>query len=165
VTSRVRFTLALAAAVLLLAAAGAWFFERWALGRLSVLVVEDARRGAEILRRPVRPGDRFRLSYLHSVSRTRVAGLFEVTPEGGLIVRETSFGTFGPGLPEPAAGERYEIREGAFHLAPDQRLADLSVFVHPYTEHRLEIQGEAVELSRALPAGTLVRISVRRSSQ
>lgn len=126
-----------------------------------VLVVEDARKGDLILRRQVGPYDRLTLSYLHSVSKTRVRGIFEIAGDGGLIVRETSFGTFGPGLPELRAGDRYEIKEGAIHqLDVNQRLPEISVFVHPYTEHVLQFRDEAIDLSGKLAPGTLVRIAV-----
>lgn len=128
-----------------------------------MLVVADGRSGAELWRAPVVPGSRFTLSYLHSVSRTRVRGIFEVARDGELIVRETSFGTFGPGLPELRPGDRYEVSGGVIRQYDvDQRLAELSFFVHPYTEHRLEAAGRALDLSGTLPPGALVRITVRR---
>jgi hypothetical protein len=96
---------------------------------------------------------------VHSVSRTRVRGIFEVRADGALIARETSFGTFGPGLPALQPGDRYEIRDGAIRqLDLDQVLDDLSVFVHPETDHVLEVAGEVLSLSRVVPPGTLVRI-------
>jgi hypothetical protein len=134
-----------------------------AKGQRAVLTVEDARRGRVLLSEPVRPGERLILSYRHSVSRTRVTGVFEVSEGGDLIVRETTFGTFGPGLPELVPGDRYEVRDGTIRQTGlSQRLADLSVFVHPYTEHRLETPGRALDLSGTLAPGTLVRISARR---
>lgn len=128
----------------------------------AVLTVEDARRGQVLLSAPVRSGDRLTLSYRHSVSRTRVTGTFEVSRGGDLIVRETSFGTFGPGLPELVPGDRYEIRDGMIRqVGLAQRLPELSMFVHPYTEHRLDACGRVLDLSGTLAPGTLVRISAR----
>lgn len=147
------------------AAAGVGALLFWPHLSRPVLVVEDARRGHELLKKKVLPGDQLTLSYLHSVSNTRVKGIFEISADGMLVVRETSFGTFGPGLPALKPGDRYEIRDGAIHqLDLDQRLPELSVFVHPNTEHVLHLSGEigqVLELSKLLPAGSLVRISVR----
>jgi len=107
-------------------------------------------------------GERFTLSYLHSVSKTRVRGVFEVAPGGTLIVRETSYGTPGPGLPEPTGADRMEIAGGAIRVFDlDQRLPELSFFVHPYTEHALEVGGRTLALSAALPPGTLVKVRAR----
>ena len=147
-----------AAACLAGVAAGAWLF--WP--RAPVLVVEDSKSGRVLLRQRVRPGERFTLSYLHSVSKTRVRGVFEVAPDGALIVRETSYGTPGPGLPEPTVGDRVEIAGGAIRVLDlDQRLPELGFFVHPYTEHAVEIGGRTLALSATLPPATLVKIRTR----
>jgi len=151
----------IAVAVVLATVVGAWL-----LGELGgpggpELVVKDARTSRALLRLLVAPRERFTLSYLHSVSQTRVSGVFEVGVAGDLVVRETSFGSFGPGLPELQKGDQYEIRDGLIRqFGLNQRLPELSVFVHPYTEHRLEIGGRTLDLSGTLPAGTLVRIAV-----
>jgi hypothetical protein len=151
----------LAASALLLAAASGW------LGRSDPgavrLSVEDARGGGVLRDRTVAPGQRLVLTYLHSTSHTRVRGVFEVAPGGGLIARETSFGSFGPGLPALGAGDRYQIRDGVIRqVGLDQRLPELSLFVHPETAHVLEIGGETLELSRMLRPGALVRIRAGR---
>jgi hypothetical protein len=153
-------SLALAGAALVLVSAGAWRLGPLVRGEPR-LVVENATSGEVLLREPVAPGTRFTLSYLHSVSRTRVVGLFEVAEDGQLLVRETSFGTFGPGLPELQPGDHYEIRDGVIRqLDVNRRLRDLTVFVHPYTEHRLEVGPRLLDLSERLAPGTLVRIVV-----
>ena len=151
----------IAVAVVLATAAGAWILGEPGGAPGPELVVEDARARRVLLRRLVAPRERFTLSYLHSVSRTRVSGVFEVGAAGGLVVRETSFGTFGPGLPELQPGDHYEIRDGLIRqFGLNQRLPELSLFVHPYTEHRLEVGGRTLDLSGTLPGGTLVRIAV-----
>ena len=147
-----------AAACLVAVAAGAWLL--WPCG--PVLVVEDSKAGRVLHRQRVGPGERFTLSYLHSVSKTRVRGVFEVASGGTLIVRETSYGTPGPGLPEPTGADRVEIAGGAIRVFDlDQRLPELSFFVHPYTEHALEAGGRTLALSAALPPGTLVKVRAR----
>jgi hypothetical protein len=147
-----------ATACLAAVAAGAWLL--WPRG--PILVVEDPKSGRVLLSERVRPGERFTLSYLHSVSKTRVRGVFEVAPDGALVVRETSFGTPGPGLPEPTGGDRVEIAGGAIRVFDlDQRLPELSFFVHPYTEHAVEIGGRTLALSAALPPATIVKIRTR----
>lgn len=147
--------LALAGGVLLLA--GALYFDQ------AELVVSEARGNRVLLRTPVRPGDRFTLSYLHSVAKSRVSGTFEVTPAYAIAVRETAFGSFGPGLPDPRPGDDYEVREGVIRLKNlKQTLPELSFFVHPYTEHEIEIRGRRLDVSGAVVAGSLVRISLTR---
>ncbi|MBI3031047.1 MAG: DUF1850 domain-containing protein [Candidatus Rokubacteria bacterium] len=144
--------LALAGGLLLLA--GALYFDR------PELVVVDAKTNRILLRTRVRVGDRFTLSYLHSVSKSRVSGAFEVTPAYEIGVRETTFASFGPGLPDVRVGDDYEVKDGVIRLKNlRQTLPELSFFVHPYTEHRLDIAGRTLDLSGGVTAGS--RISIR----
>jgi hypothetical protein len=144
--------LALAGGVLLLA--GALYFDQ------AQLVVYDAKADRVLLSKRVRAGDSFTLSYLHSVAKSRVSGRFEVGAKRGIVARETSFGSFGPGLPEVKPGDPYRIEDGVIRLAVDQVVEELSFFVHPYTEHVLEIGAVRLELSKNLPAGSLVKVGL-----
>jgi hypothetical protein len=126
----------------------------------ATLVVEDVRHERLLFSWPAHAGERFVLSYRHSVSATRVTGLFEISLGGGVVVRETSFGTFGPGLPALRPGDRYEARDGRIRqIEINQPLPWVSVFVHPFTEHVVSFRGVSVDLSATLPSATLVRIS------
>jgi len=126
------------------------------------LLVFDAKANRALLRTPVRPGDSFTLSYLHSVAKSRVTGAFEVTTAYEISVRETTFGSFGPGLPDVRPGDDYEVKDGVIRLKNlSQTFPELSFFVHPYTEHRLEIGGRTLDLSKEVEAGGRVAITVR----
>lgn len=155
--SRRRLWLSAALAGALLLAGAAYLIQAPA-----ELIVLEPGSDRILLRAPVRPGDRFTLSYLHSVAKSRVTGTFEVTPDHRLAVRETAFGSFGPGLPEVRPGDDFEVGRGMIRVrSRDRVLGELSVFVHPFTDHRLEVAGQMLDLSRAVPAGSRVRIGVR----
>jgi hypothetical protein len=148
--------LALAGGVLLLA--GALLFIR-----VPVLTVADARAGRPLFSTRVGVGERFVLSYRHSVTQDVVSGTFQVEADGTLSVKETVFRSPGPGLPELLPGEEYEISGGMIrHRAAGTRLRELSFFVHPFTEHRLEAKATRLDLSRDLPPGSLVRVRLER---
>lgn len=125
------------------------------------LLVLDAKANRVLLRAAVRPGDSFTLSYLHSVAKSRVTGTFEVTPEYEISVRETTFGSFGPGLPDVRPGDDYEVKGGLIRLKVNQTTPGLFFAVYPYTEHRLEIGGRTLDLSKEVGAGGRVSITVR----
>ena len=150
--------LALAGGVLLLAGAIYSLYVSW---RAELLVV-DSKANRVLLRTPVRPGDSFTLSYLHSVAKSRVTGTFEVTRDYEISVKETTFGSFGPGLPDVRPGDDYEVKGGVIRLKNlSQTFPELSFFVHPYTEHRLEIGGRTLDLSKEVEAGGRVSITLR----
>jgi hypothetical protein len=150
--------LALAGGVLLLA--GAFYF--LVLEQAEVVVI-DWKANRVLLRARVHPGDRFTLSYVHSVSKSRVTGTFEVSPAYEISVRETAFGSFGPGLPDVRPGDDYQVKDGLIRLKVNQTIPGpgLVFAVYPYTEHRLEVGDRTLDLSREVEAGGRVAIAVR----
>ena len=148
--------LALAGGLVLLA--GAFYF--LVLEQAEVVVI-DWKANRVLLRARVHPGDRFTLSYVHSVSKSRVTGTFEVTPEYEISVRETTFGSFGPGLPDVRPGDDYEVKGGLIRLKVNQTIPGLLFAVYPYTEHRLEIGGRTLDLSKEVGGGGRVSITLR----
>jgi hypothetical protein len=149
--------LALAGGVLLLAGAGSLLvWDR------AELVVMDRKADRVLLREGVAPGDSFTLSYLHSVARTRVTGTFTVTPAWQLRVAETTFGSFGPGLPDLRPGDDYDVVGGVIRQRdPGQTLPGLLFAVQPYTEHRLQVGARSLDLSATVAPGGRVSITVR----
>jgi len=132
--------------------------------QVPLLTVVDVKANRRLLAVPVRAGDHFVLSYRHSVTQGIVSGTFAVESDGSLTVKETTFGSPGPGLPIPRPGEDYEISGGMIRYRTDQRLPELSLFVHPFTEHTLAAKGKSLDLSRAVHPGGLVKIRVERES-
>jgi hypothetical protein len=127
-----------------------------------VLVVEDVAHARVLDRQPIAPGAVLVLSYVHSSEHVPVRGTFVVAHRGGLLARETAYAGFGPGLPEPTAGEAWR-REGDMIVVParGERLSELRVRVAPFTRHRLRLpSGAEIDLSAAMGDGGAVRISV-----
>lgn len=130
--------------------------------RGPVLVVEDVTRQRVLHRSPVGPGSLVVLSYVHSSEHVPVRGTFVVEPDGALRVKETAFAGFGPGLPEPNAGDAWRFEDGMIVVpAAGERLVELRVRVAPFTRHRLRIpSGEDIDLSALMNEGGSVRIHV-----
>ena len=130
-----------------------------------ILEVVDATHGVVLWQGPAEPGMQFLLRYTHSSERVPVEGVFRLDAGLRIVVEETAFASFGPGLPEMPPGTPYVIRDGMIRVAGGgQVLPELSFFVHPFTEHVFEWAAERVTLSSRLPAGTLVKIRVRGAS-
>jgi hypothetical protein len=126
------------------------------------LVVEDVtRHGRLLLREPVRPGDTFALSYVHSSEHVPVRGVFRIERDGSLTVLETAFGGFGPGLPALKPGDDWTIRDGmVVARVRDVRLPELIARVTATTRHRLRTARER-ELDLSALAQPLGRIAIR----
>jgi hypothetical protein len=127
-----------------------------------VLLVEDLTRHRVLYRHEVTAGSVLRLSYVHSSEHVPVRGTFVLESDGTLLVKETAFAGFGPGLPEPKAGDAWH-REGGMIVAEGggQRLDELRIRVAPFTRHRLRApSGEELDLSALMADGGSVRVSV-----
>jgi hypothetical protein len=119
-------------------------------------------RGRVLYRAPVVAGSVLVLSYVHSSEHVPVRGTLVVEADGTLTVRETAFAGFGPGLPEPKAGDTWRIEDGMITVPSDgPRLPELLVRVMPLTDHRLRTpSGEEIDLSALMKEGGRVRIRV-----
>ena len=157
-----RVRLGLAAAALIVAAAGSAGCAG-VVPRSLELVVEDVTHGRVLLREPVRPGDTFVLSYVHSSEHVPVRGVFRIEADHSFTVIETAFGGFGPGLPALKPGDDWEVREGMIVARePGVRLPDLTVRVLPITRHRLSTPGgRSLDLTATVVEGGAVEIRVR----
>jgi hypothetical protein len=128
------------------------------------LVVEDVTHERVLYRSRVTPGSSLVLSYVHSSEHVPVRGTFVVEADGTLAVRETAFAGFGPGLPEPRAGDAWRFENGMIVVpAAGERVPELRVRVAPLTEHHRRVpSGEDVDLSALTHGGGSVRIHVAR---
>jgi hypothetical protein len=132
--------------------------------RGALLVVEDATRGRVLYRAAAPPGSVLVLSYVHSSEHVPVRGTFVVDVDGALVVKETAFTGFGPGLPEPRTGDAWRMENGMIVVpAGGERLSELRVRVAPFTRHHLRTpSGDDVDLSALMKGGGSVSIRVAR---
>ena len=134
------------------------------VARGALLVVEDVMRSRVLYRARAEPGRRLVLSYVHSSEHVPVRGTFVIETDGALSVKETAFAGFGPGLPEPRAGDAWRVENGMIVvLAGGERLPELRVRVAPFTRHHLHLpSGDDVDLSALMNGGGSVSIRVTR---
>ncbi len=124
-----------------------------------ILLVEDLTRQRVLYRHALMPGSVLVLSYVHSSEHVVVRGTLVVEPDGALLARETAFAGFGPGLPEPKAGDAWRLEDGMIVVPAGERLSELYVRVAPFTRHHLRVpSGEEMDLSALMGDGGLVSV-------
>lgn len=110
---------------------------------------------------PADTGDRFFLSYLHSVEKTRVKGTFQVSAAPAMLAVETRMTSVGTGLPNTFAG-RTTI-DGEW-IVVDEELKALDAFrffISKVNETVLETPGTVIDLMK-LPSGTVITVGVEK---
>jgi hypothetical protein len=128
-------------------------------GPSLILLVEDLTHERVLARHAMWPGSVLVLSYVHSSEHVVVRGTLVVQPDGALLAKETAFAGFGPGLPEPKAGDAWRLEDGMIVVPAAERLSELHVRVAPFTHHRLRVpSGEKLDLSALTRDGGLVSV-------
>ena len=127
------------------------------------LIVEDPDRLRVLHRERVGPGTTFALEYRHSSEGVPVRGTFRVEGDGALAVVETSFGGFGPGLPELTPADDWRIDAGMIvHRPRHRRLVDLRLRATAVSRPRLTMpSGQQLDLPALAGEGAPVLIRAR----
>lgn len=131
-----------------------------------VLLVEDLTRQRVLYRHAMTRGSILILSYVHSSEHVRVRGTFVVEADGALLAKETAFAGFGPGLPEPKAGDTWRLEDGMIVVSARERLPEFRLRVAPFTRHRLRMpSGDELDLSALMHDGGSVMIRLEAPSE
>lgn len=123
------------------------------------LVLENGNSGKTIAAYPVKQGDEFCVTFIHSVNKSPVTDVYQVR-NGKIYVVRTIYYAFG-------AGVQTEIEEGqTLSYGPDgsmivsgfdKELQHLSYIVGTVSDHTLQIGGDTISLRELCGKNTTVR--------
>jgi len=107
----------------------------------------------------LKEGERFSLTYRHSVEKTLVKGVFQVSGQDAMRAVETRMTSVGTGLPNTFPSRTR--REGKWMVVDEKNrfLPPFRFFIQPINQTVLAARDIKFDLT-ALPAGTVVRIGV-----
>ncbi len=103
-----------------------------------------------LLRVPLGSGQKFSLSFIHSVSKTRVIDLYDVRGTDIVQTREY-FSAHGAGLPsspDEPGGIKWEKQGSQFVLYMERPIPKLVVRTDKNYENRLIVQGRTIDLNQ-----------------
>ena len=111
--------------------------------------VPGAKDGQRLLAVPVaNAAAEFSLTYVHSVTRTPVTEIYQVTPDG-LVQTAIRFEQHGPGLPTaPGPGERWVSRDNGFDVTMRRPLESVVIRVNGDQAPRIAIDGRTFDLAQ-----------------
>ncbi len=115
---------------------------------------------------PISAGERFELTFTHSLNQSPVTDVILWTGED-LVVEKSIFKTFGGGIPIPSdgIGERLVAVDGHYELVGINRhMQSLTVLTQTVPDHVLTLRGSEARLIELAGTGRQVEISVSRVS-
>ena len=122
---------------------------------LSFLVVRDKTTGERIFAQRISPGEKFRLTYIHSVEKILVTGIFTVDEDDRIILLETYFPSPGTGLPVEAHPDR---QSGELVVKGINEPREVSFFTLSMNDYRLILREYEVHLSLPERDGHIIEI-------
>jgi hypothetical protein len=147
-------TLLLAATLLLVPIPAAW---------ADTLLLQVLRHpeGGLLWEAPVRPGDVFRLEYVHSSDGTPVTDLFRVGEDGSFVLLEEQYAWYGSGL-ESHPRASISFSGDRTRVTVNRRLEDLLLRVGRVARQEIVRGDRRIALLELAPGGSLVRIRIAR---
>lgn len=113
---------------------------------------------------PIRTGETFEISFLHSLNLSPVTDVIEWTGDS-LVVRKSVFRTFGAGIPIPPDGIGTELisTDGRYELVGiDREMKSIPIMTQDVPNHRIALGGREACLPELAGLGKSVDISVGR---
>lgn len=111
-----------------------------------------------------KPGDKFTVRFTHSVTKGPVDETFTITADGEIMLIETTYDSFGAGLPfEPYKEQCFLPAQGKFKMVGyDYAIPVLTVRVGRFADHRLIINEEDTALATWTDLGCPIDFTVER---
>jgi len=112
---------------------------------------------------PVNAGDRFSLTYRHSVEKTLVKGIFEVSRVPSILAVETRMTSVGTGLPNTFSTRT--TRDGKWIVVDEEKkeIENFRFFISRVNNTHLTTPDGIIDLM-TLPSGTVIIVGVEKIS-
>jgi hypothetical protein len=149
------------AAVMVTIAASAFII--WCLSS-PYLILENGDTGKVISAYPVKNGEEFSVTFIHSVNKSPVTDVYEIRG-GRIYVVRTIYYAFGAGVQtEIEEGQTLEYgQDGSMIVSGfNRRMDNLSYIVGTVSDHTLKIGDESVSLRELCGRNATVRFSLGR---
>ena len=103
----------------------------------------------------------FIISYTHSVNRGRVRDYYIIKSKY-IILSKTRFMSYGAGIPEPEKRQKFTETEDYIEISDINRKIDnLYLFVGTIANHKIEIDGEEIELKEIFKPQENIKIEYK----
>lgn len=124
-----------------------------------VLVIRDGDTGKELSSYPVRDGDEFSITFVHSVNKSPVTDVYKIRGKD-IFVERTIYYAFGAGVQtEIEEGQSLEYGEDGSMIVTgfNRRMERLSYIVGTVSDHILKVGEQTVSLRELCGKNTAIR--------
>ena len=131
------------------------------LNNLTIRLPENNHKLFYLVR--VNPGDRFSLTYRHSVEKTLVQGVFQVSRIASMLAVETRMTSVGTGLPNTFSHRT--TRDGQWIVVDEENkeIDSFRFFISRINTPIMTTPKEKLDLN-TLPSGTIILLGVEKIS-
>jgi len=134
------------------------FFAIIKLERTKVLIIES--QTEDVKHTILVPEKKFTLSFIHSVEKTPVYEVFEITKDNKLILVETTFSSLGVGLPYTEDNGEFKNEHGQFKLTGlNREFTSIEMRVSPIPKHSITVGEKTYSLLSFVASDDLVKIT------
>lgn len=130
-------------------------------GQGDLLLLSNGRTGAPLAAYRLAPGERFSVTFVHSVNKSPVTDVYEVR-DGRLYAVETVYDGFGAGMETTLQpGEHLSYRGGEMVVTfDDHPVGEVRYIVGTVSDHVLTLGGREISLRGSFGRNTQVRFTV-----
>jgi hypothetical protein len=128
------------------------------------LIIRNADTGEIVSQYPASSGDRFSVTFIHSVNKSPVTDVYEIRKDG-IYVIQTKYYSFGAGVQtEIEDGQTLEYGEDGSMIVSgfNKKMDNLSYIVGTVSDHILEISGQTISLRDLCGRNATIRFSYER---
>ena len=103
----------------------------------------------------------FVISYTHSVNKGLVRDYY-IIRDKNIILSKTRFASYGAGIPEPEEAQKITITDDYIEINDiNKKIDNLYLFVGTIANHRIEIDGEEIELKKIFKPQSSLKIEYK----
>lgn len=112
----------------------------------------------------VKPGDKFSITYIHSVNKSPVEDQFELADDFTLFLRKSIFKSFGAGVPSNLNdGDKFEYFNDRIEVSyNNSRINKFILFVGVIADHHFLMNGKDIKLNELSPPQRSVHFTAKK---
>ncbi|MFY0546360.1 DUF1850 domain-containing protein [Brevibacillus sp. H7] len=131
------------------------------IGPHPFLFLQDFHRQETVGAVPMHFTDAFSVEWIHSVELTPWRETYHVHWMNGMELAETSFRSFGAGVPTEFSGADFSVRNGWITVSGLHEQRDSVLYLITRDDYKLTVGTQVWKLSDVLPLGTSLELSVK----